>query len=527
MVSSTSCAVFGSSDLNLDPNQIHRFVLGEADAPSAMTPQQAAAELADPFATRVLLRGRFPGTAEEAVNAIKGASPDGDPLRDQMSFVLGEGSQIPFDGATAGMNRGLRFVATLGATANGPPEGPDVLVSVSHPLQTGVELMAWDRQKQGFNFYRSMGDPPAWVFAGNARHALTDPTQGKGPFESHTSGALLMKELKFPWVHWDSTVAHIAASVFPPGDDRPLHPWFVNKEPGGAYTFEFEVARPAIGRWATARFEAIAQNGGTIDAARIMRQIVETPTANLASSKRESRTVGQLTPIDLPPTFFVDADGLAEVGLQAPPAFEVTRERYQASLDAFGVRLEDEQGFSIALDTHFAFVVPERALEDQLALHEAIRIGLVSRRLAACLLMTDFPNPIFSDRRAALMAHVPATAQIESGASTFSQEMADTILAAAAGSADGSPEREFAERWNAGEPFEGPFNALLGNYYAAVQTGLADQGSFDDYFKLAESRRLRGVEELPIFGEFKLLFAQTDVEPASRAMRPDGTVSEA
>jgi hypothetical protein len=526
MAPDTSCAVFGQMDLNLDPNQIHRFVVGENAAPVPMNPPQAAAELGDPFATLVLLQGTFPGTAEEAVDAIQAASPDGDPLRERMSFLLGEGSQIPFDGA-ADVNRGLRFVVTLGATPNGPPQGPDVLVSVSHPRQTGVELMAWDRQNQGFNFYRSMGDPPAWVFAGNARHALADPTQGNGPFESHTSGALLMKELKVPWVHWDSTFAHITASVFSPDDDRRTHPWFTEKEPGGAYTFEFEIARPAIARWAKARFQALAKNdGGTIDAARILRQIVETPTANVTSSKKESRSVGQVTPIDLPPTFFVDADGLAEVGLQGPPAFEVPRQRYQASLNTFGVHLDDGQGFTTDLDTHFAFVVPERALEDQLALREAIAIGLVSRRLVACLLMTDFPNPIFSDRRAALMAHVPAAAEIQDGATTFSQDMADAILAAAATAPQGSPEREFEEHWNVEDSFEGPFNALLADYYAGVQAGLATQEGFDAYFRLAESRRQKAVEELPIFGEFDLLFAQTNITPADRAMRRDGTVSE-
>ena len=59
-------------------------------------------------------------------------------------------------------------------------------------------------------------------------------------------------------------------------------------------------------------------------------------------------------------------------------------------------------------DTHFCFLVPERAFEDQAVLREAIEIGLVTKRLAACLLMVDPWNPIFSDRRRALLRHVPA-----------------------------------------------------------------------------------------------------------------------
>jgi hypothetical protein len=523
-VSDTTCAVFAATDLNLDPDGIHRFVVGEEREPRQLSAAEAERELGDPFATLVLLQGRFPRTGEDTVTAIKEATEGGDPLRNQMSFVLGEGSQIAFDDDTASVDRGLRFLVTLGATANGPPEGPDILLSVFHPEQTGIELMAWDRRMGGFNYYRSMGDPPAWVFAGNARHALSDPTQGKGPFESHKSGALLMKELKRPWVHWDSPDVHIFATAFADEDDRRDHPWFTDKEPGGAYALEFEVAKPAMTRWAKARFDALVTNGGTIDhPARIMEQLLDTPTVNLVSSMRESRSAASSSaPVPLPPTFFVDADGLAEVGLEAPPAFAVAGNVYATSLETFESQLADGQGFVRKGDTHFAFVIPERAFEDQVVLGEAMRMGLVSRRLAACLLMTDFSNPIFSDRRAALLTHVPARAAVANGESTFSREMADGILEAAENSPDGSPEREFAERWNVGEDFDNQFNGLLRDYYAAVSERLVTQEGFDDYFRLAESRRGR-VRQMPIF-ENRLLFASTSIPPAARQMQPDGSV---
>ena len=50
------------------------------------------------------------------------------------------------------------------------------------------------------------------------------------------------------------------------------------------------------------------------------------------------------------------------------------------------------EGFDRPGDTHFAFLIPERAFEDQEVLRAAMRIGLVSPRLAASLLMTDFAN---------------------------------------------------------------------------------------------------------------------------------------
>jgi len=510
-------------DLNLDPTRIHRFVVGEDQAPLPMTVGDAEATLGDDFATQVLLKGTFPQSGEEAVNAIKAAVEEGHPLRDQMSFVLGEGSQIPPEADPPPLSRGLRFVVTLGATANGPPDGPDVLVSVEDPRQAGVELMAWDKTAGGFNYYRSMGDPPAWVFAGNAHHALADPTQGKGPFESHKSGALLMKELKLPWTNWDSPLAQIFGTAFAGGDDRREHPWFKDKEPGGAYTFENEVARPAIRRWAKARFGPLRAANATVEnPLRIMEQILGTPAVDLFSSRRESRSVASGSPVELPTTFFVDADGLAAVGLQAPPEFTVSGSIYAQTLQAFDVKLSDER-FVQTGDTHFAFVIPERAFEDQVVLQEALKVGLITPRLAAALLMTDFPNPIFSDRRAALLAHVPPKAAVSGGASSFSQEMADKIVAAASAGPDGSAEQEFAERWNVGENFDGPFNELLSTYFEAVTTRLETQAGFNDYFHLAESRRA-SVRNRPIF-ENPLLFATTNLIAAIRQMRPDGSVA--
>lgn len=520
----TTCAVF-AADVSLDSERIHRFVVGEDASPRPLTAAAAAQELGDDFAEFVLLRDIFPQTSEETIAAIKDAVPANHRLKNQMSFVLGEGSQIAFTADTGDLNRSIRFLVTLGATSNGPPEGPDILISAFHPRQTGVELMAWDHRTSGFNYYRSMGQPSAWVFAGNSRHALREPTQGKGPFESHKSGALLMKELKVPWVHWDSSFAHIFATAFGPDDDRRLHPWFTKKEPGGAYAFEFEVARPAIARWAKARFEALRATAGPIDRpGRVIEQIVTTPTINIVSSARESVSAAAAAdPVDLPATFFVDADGLAEVGLEGPPQFTVPGTIYADALRAFDARLADGNGFSRPGDTHFAFAVPERAHEDVVVLREALTMGLVSRRLAACLLMTDFPNPIFSERRAALLAHVPPSAVVTDGASLFSQEMADAILAAATVAPDGAGEREFADRWAVGENFDAEFNRILRTYYEAISARLATQEGFDGYFRLAESRRHRVRQTMPIF-EFPLLFATTNIPPGALSMRPDGSV---
>jgi hypothetical protein len=517
-----SCAVFGTLNGNLNRRKVHSFVVGVDTAPRPMGAAEAERELGDPFATLLLLQGIFPRTAEECLKEIDRATKKNNPLRKQMSFLLGETSQLP---RSANVQRSIRFVITRGSDANGPPRGPDILLSVSAPDQSDIELMAWDRKRGGFNFYRAVGAGPTWVFAGNAHAAVSGVSQGKGPFESHKSGSFLMKELKLPWQNWHSPEAPITASAFPKNDPRITHPWFKKKDPGGAYTFEPAVARPAIERWAKVRFDELAAGGTVDDPGRVLEQLLATPTANLASSNTESeRARSSKAAVDLPPSFFVDTDSLTEVGLNAFALLTVTPAIYRKTIEKFNVRLEDGSGFVQKGDSHFAFAVPERAFEDVVAVREAIRIGLVTRRLAACLLMVDFPNPIFSERRAKLLDHVPTSATIKDRRSGFSKRMADAIIAAAEGSAQNSPEREFAELWNVGPKFEQKFNRTLRTYLRKVKARLKTQGGFNDYWRLADARRLESRKN-PVFREFTLAFPLSDVPRPAKRMRKDGKVA--
>jgi hypothetical protein len=509
----------------LDQAAIHRFVVGDNTGLKTLSQDEAAAELGDPFATLLLLNGVFPRSAAEVLTAIEAATPAGDPLRQTQFFLLGEGSQIPFSTETQALIRNLRFVTAVG----GGPAGPDILLSAFNPDDGDVELMAWDHRNDGFNFYRTVGQTRAWVFAGNSSHALTDPTQGNGPFESHRSGAFLMKELRSPWINWHSPDGPVQPSVFAEDDPLRNHPWFIGREPGGALTCERAVARPAITRWAKARFDKLADAGEINDPERVMRQVLDTPAVNLVSSRTEAATAAQVETIDLPPTFFVDSEMLNEVlGLPAPPGLTVPSSIYRKSLETFDVKLTDGGGFTRIGDTHFAFVVPERGFEDREAVREAIRIGLLTERFAAALLMTDFANPTFSARRASLLAHVPDEATVANGESDFSEQMAEAIVNDARSKPADSAEAEFARRWEAGEnnqDWKETFGGLLNDYYAALAAALSGQDGWDAVMRLAESRR-QHVRDMPI-NESPLLFAQTNIDGnKARSMRPDGTIEE-
>lgn len=520
----TSCTAFDEPFVGLDPTVLHRFLVGDDDQlPQPMSPE-AVAELGDPIAQLVLAKGIFPKTPEELIAAIDDAVADDDPLAkdSQLSFWLGEGSQIPSAPGNETLIRGLRFLVTRGQG----PDGAEILVSAAIPDGNFIEAMGWDRVRGGFNFYRTV-EGGAWAFGGNSSNAVAGETQGKGPFESHTAGNFLMKEFRFPWVHWHSRQANIFDSAFPPGDARPEHEWF--KAKSGADVCELQVALPAIQRWTRVRFEqAIADDGTVADPRRILEQVLSTPTVNLVSSQTASSAAAQNPTIDLPQTFFVNSQALTEVfGLAPPLGFAVPSAIYQQSLTTFDVKLRgkkrDGTEFEQPGDTHFAFVVPEPAIEDIEALRLAVTSGLVTQRFAATLAMVDFANPVFSARREALLTHVPTTATVTDGASEFSEQMADQIVAAAPGAGADSAEAEFAAMWQAGEDgWQQRHNDRVGAYFAAVTQRLSTQDGFDDYMRLAEWRRKK-VRKMPIF-ENPLLLCETNIEPQERRMQPDGTV---
>ena len=90
----------------------------------------------------------------------------------------------------------------------GSPSAADIMVVGSSDTASNVaflQCLAWDPVHEWFNFYaRSrQGDrqtgaaaPGLWVYAGNSTHAFVQGSRGRGPFDGHVSGSLVMKELE-------------------------------------------------------------------------------------------------------------------------------------------------------------------------------------------------------------------------------------------------------------------------------------------------------------------------------------------
>lgn len=499
--------------------RLYRFVLGVHSRPEPFPEPEATGHLGDPLARLVLLRGTFPGTLRELLSALDAFNGTQEGLPRQVSYLVGDGAHIPWSEELKDLDRQFRLVVTRASGSQ-----TDLLISTGTAVESEsifLQVAAWDELHQVFHFYQRQH--PAWIWSGDSRHALMAPSRGKGPFDSHVNGGLVMKELKAPWLHWHSVSATLDAA-FAPDDPLRAEPLF--RDRSSAHLLQLSTVQPGIVRWNRARLRSTTGPDGTVrDVPALMRQVLETTTVNLVTSTRESRRITPDERMPLPASFFLNTDALLNlVMLPADPLPPTVPGRlYLDALRRYDVALSDGT-FRLPGDAHFAFPVPEPAFEDLDVLNQLLQQRILSRRFAACLLMVDFPNPLYSPRRAALMRHVPLTARRKADGS---YDLEDTVLAsltAAAGAlpAD-SPERELLELWGTAD-WERAFSRRLEAYFEALQARLDSPEGYDAVFRLAESRR-REFRMLPL-NEFRLTVPVTNLPEStpSLEMLPDGGV---
>lgn len=510
---------------SLQPDTLHRFVLGLDEHPRPMA--QAGQELGDPFARLLLARGVFPLSLREVLRELGRFDEDAAGLPDQQVFLAADGGQIPWSPETDAVARAFRLVV-----ARGRNDDFRLLISASTVVDGEedrhfLQIIGWDEEKGVFNYYERRGG--AWIWAGDSLHALAPETRGKGPFDSHVNGSLVMKELRQPWVHWHSPAAGIAPEALHPEDPLRHEPLFLERRT--ANQLETTIVRPGIQRWNRARLRRALQEDGTLTDVRLFfRQLLETTAVNLATTDQVSRLIEDEDEITLPITFFLNTNALFDTAGLEPEIgpIRVPGRLYRASLEHFGFHLTDGR-HRFAGDTHFAFLVPEPAFEDTDVLDLLVLEGIVTPRFAACLQMIDFPNPVFSPRRAALMAYVPATAQVvrENGGtrSDLEERFLAAVRAAAETTAEDSPERELLAHWSLGAAEWKPrFENLIAGYFAALTALAGTEEGFFGFVRLAESRR-RAFRRHKL-AEFKLTIPRTNLSddaPALR-MRTDGRV---
>jgi hypothetical protein len=332
-----------------------------------------------------------------------------------------------------------------------------------------------------------------------------------------------MKELQFPWVNWHSQAATIDGAVAP---SDPLRKEALWQNLSSAEDFEKLVARPGIEQWTDARIAGCTSSGRLTRLPELFRQIVDTSTVNLRTSPTAMSNVTAGKSVPLPLSFFFNSDELVNElgfnsGLTTVPSVDAST--YLQVLKQFDVALSDDT-MRFEGDTHFVFLYPEVAFEDNLIVNKLRDLGILSDKLTASLLMVDFCNPVFSNRRSALLAYVPADASI-GASSDFAAQFVAAVQAAPNSAVAGSPEREFLANWAIPDAtWKAEFSQRIKTFMAAILPKLSNQADFARIFELAESRR-REFKERPL-AEFKLTLPVTNIPDDAPLLEftPAGTI---
>ncbi|MER9107515.1 hypothetical protein NKH95_26770 [Mesorhizobium sp. M0848] len=504
----------------VDKNVLYRRIAGLDVIPRPMTAEELLG-LDDPLG-RLLRSGKpFPLTLRALLAAIDALAGTSDALPQQLVFLVADGGHIPWTPETDRLRRGFRF-----AIARGANDFP-LLISASTLIESDVnqaflQIIGWDTTHSVFNFYERREGTFFW--AGMSEHALRDETRGQqGPFDSHVNGAPVMKELRPPWVHWHSTQAGINADALAPNDSLRAEPLFQARV--SAERLEREVVRPGIARWNQRRVtRAVAPDGAWQHIDWFMRQVVTETTVNLVTADLASHILTDETPLELPLSFFLNRDVLFDTLSLIPANPDIARivisgKLYRDCLRRYDVHRFDGE-MRVEGDTHFAFLVPEAAFEDTNLIDQMVLKGLASARLIAAISMTDFSNPVFSGRRAALLKHTPASVHGPDPAveleTRFVAAVEGAVAAGGEAASADSPEREFLSNWESAG-FTNAFAARIGDYLAALQSGVDDPQVVDGWFRLAEYRRRR-FRDRPL-AEFRLTTPRTNIPEDAPAMR--------
>lgn len=505
------------------PGSVVRFFLGVDEAPILLGVDELAGQVADPFAALVLMPGHRPQSLREVL-AVLDADRSSAAVPGQRTYRIAEGGQIAWSKDTADLDRRLRLVVTRHRG-----DEAELFISTTAPFAsttTFLQIFAWDPQAGAYNFYeRRRG---VWSWAGSSWQAIDQGTRGLGPFDSHVNGATVMKELRQPWMHWHSQSAQLRDDFLAPDDPLRADPFYHLEAPTGlrgAEDLEL-IVRAGIARWTRSRFDKGLVEGTLANASSFWRHLLATTTVNLTSAPDRSWFLEAGDVVRLPTTFFINSDILVD-DLAIPASLtrlKVDATVYQAMLQRYAVRLKD--GATVLdRDTFFAFAVPEASAEDRSVVAGLIERGILSRKLAASLLMVDFPNPIFSARREALLAHLPADPKAGAGADLDERVVASVR---ASGATAGSAEAEFLGWWDrADDSWEKDMALALEAYWAALASRLATAEGFDGVFRLAEWRR-RQFRQRPL-SEFGLTLAvATALElPDPLVMTASGEVKSA
>lgn len=403
------------------PGKIYRFVEGE-DTCLTLLPDSDIQNLTDPFATNLLRKGIFPQNTQE-VNQVIASTLGYNPT----VFFVGEGAQIPATFVSREAYRNVRYLVSYGANQNESkislsPEG----ISTTGSPQP-IEALSFDDRTNEHNYYvhipqvdaTSSDSPYVWAWTGNTSNARKPQTMGQGCFACHHNGIPILREIERPWSNWQSERANISAINIPVAfATDSLFPQRI-----GAETLEPVIRGQIQTYYQNWLKQRIRKQGSTISISHVdemLRYLTTTTTINFKSSDVQSRGSdtgpknADITGVPPNNTFLSDTLLQTTLGLNySTLSVTLPRNDYDAYLKEHDYKLVGTTKLSRTSDvifeypgaTYFAFYGPQIAAEDIYVTQRLLQSKVVTDKFVTALLMVDFKNPLFSDKRASLQKY--------------------------------------------------------------------------------------------------------------------------
>jgi hypothetical protein len=343
-----------------------------------------------------------------------------------------------------------------------------------------IELIAWDPDKQFYNFYELVDG--TWFYRGDSKDILDDiellhrqRNGSQGPFGQrlrcsgcHVNGGLLQKELRPPHNDW-----FLKARALPLGTLKP--------DSAVRSIFADLVDAGELSKLVTASPQRLVDSAGyrKVLAARSMQERLRPLFCPVELNiESDSDPFDEHKPaLRIPSAFFVD-ERLATADISVP------RRHYDAALLALRSRLPDTPRRA---DADHAWLTPVKAQSDIVATNALIEQGTVDKEFAADVLAVDFTNPVFSASRCGLLKLVP-----NDGGSSFLSRFQDALRSA---SVPGAAELlgNLTDQQRNAAFHETRARALL----ASCQQRAADPRAVLGWFNLLGQRRVEvGVSEI-------------------------------
>ncbi|MDO5980569.1 hypothetical protein [Flavivirga spongiicola] len=454
------------------------------DSPPFLMEMHEIEKLGDMFTKEILLKDKKPLTLEQLVDEIERL--DGFSAINRKMFLVAEGGQFKIELPSFSLN--ARLVFTWQKSNSSPPDFLLSTVPSTNKKDSLLQLISWSESDNSFHFFERKAN--IWGWAGNSFTSLNPPTRGKGPFDSHINGGLVMKELKFPWAHWHSQSNSIPREVFEHDSEFNSHVLFSKVD--GAEHLE-NIVKTGIRRWTKSRINNDIKNSKTVNILSYFRQILTPTSVNLVSTSINFDNVEEKE-IGLPSSFFFDIDVIEFAAFTINPTLDIvpsdritiSGSLYKKVCDILNMEVKSNDGItSFEGDTHFCFLVPERAFEDIEVCRQLVERKLLSPKMLLVLIMLDFTNPVESLHRKKIMKYCPDEIN------TNEEYALDKVIIKKIESSESnqdSPESELIRYWTSPDLL-GLVKSELDIFMRGIQEKVVDKNYLKNLVILAEYRK--------------------------------------